>query len=199
MVKIVLKGEKVSLGYFENKEEFLKLIENLDLETEQFLGGRGRSIYSREVVEDLYNKDVENIKQGNYYLLATVLNSENKIIGSIGLKLKREILKGSAFYIYLLKDYWGKGLGTEAMKLLLFFEFIVLNLRKIELGVFTYNIRAIKSYKKVGFREVSIRRKEVYFMGEWRDLLLMDILREEFIEKNREFIEKIKKLNKVII
>lgn len=36
-------------------------------------------------------------------------------------------------------------------------------------------------------------------MGEWRDLLLMDILREEFIEENREFIEKIKKLNKVII
>ncbi|BFI73743.1 hypothetical protein YN1_7300 [Nanoarchaeota archaeon] len=198
MAKIFVKGERVSLGYFENKEEFLKYIENTDLELQQFLGVCGKFILTREVLENNYNKHVEEMKNKNAYFFAIILNSENKLIGTCSLYLNREFLKGSVA-ISLLKDYWGKGFGTEAMKLLLFFGFIILDLRKIELEVYTYNERGIKSYKKVGFREVGVRRKERYCMGEWRDLLLMEILREEFIEENKELIEKIKKLNNIII
>ncbi len=46
---------------------------------------------------------------------------------------------------------------------------------------------------------MGIRGKEWYCMGEWRDILLMEILREEFLEENKEFIEKIKKINRITI
>ena len=36
-------------------------------------------------------------------------------------------------------------------------------------------------------------------MGKYRDLLLMGLLAREFIEKEKEFIEKIKKINGIII
>ena len=149
----------------ESYEQYINLLEKSDLELEQYLGIAGKFIPVKDVLEEYYSKYIERLKNGNFYLFAIILNSENKVIGSCGLSINKERLKGGVG-ITLLKEYWGKGYGTEALKLLLFFGFIILGLRKIELEVYTFNERAIKSYKKVGFREIGIRRKESYCMGE---------------------------------
>ncbi len=78
------------------------------------------------------------------------------------------------------KSYWNQGCGTEALQLLLDYGFNLLNLNSIELGVFDFNKRAIQSYKKAGFREIGIRRQFRFIAGKPHDLVLMDILAEEF-------------------
>ncbi|MNL60802.1 Acetyltransferase (GNAT) family protein [compost metagenome] len=55
-------------------------------------------------------------------------------------------------------DCWGKGYGTEAVRLLVTHGFERLKLREIVLGVFDFNVRAIRSYEKVGFRHASTIR-----------------------------------------
>jgi RimJ/RimL family protein N-acetyltransferase len=50
------------------------------------------------------------------------------------------------------RDFWGKGYGTDAMRLILRYGFSELNLQRISLDVFEYNPRAIRSYEKAGFR-----------------------------------------------
>ena len=78
------------------------------------------------------------------------------------------------------KDYWGKGLGTEAITLLVDYGFTVLGLHNIMLSTYAYNERAMRSYLKIGFREFG-RRREAQRIGDQRyDIVYMDLLRSEF-------------------
>lgn len=52
------------------------------------------------------------------------------------------------------KDCWGQGYGPEALGLLVKYAFTELGLRKLVLHVHRENMRAIRAYHKVGFREV---------------------------------------------
>ncbi len=78
------------------------------------------------------------------------------------------------------KDYWNRGYGQDAVKLLLDYGFNLLNLNNIMLGVFSYNERAINCYRKVGFKEIGRRRKSKFIGGKWFDGVFMDILAEGF-------------------
>lgn len=53
-----------------------------------------------------------------------------------------------------LKEYWGKGLGTKAIEIVKSYAKKSLNIKSIYLEVFPFNIRAITSYKKLGFVQV---------------------------------------------
>lgn len=78
------------------------------------------------------------------------------------------------------KDYWGKGLGTEAITLIVDYGFTVLGLHNIMLSTYAYNERAMRSYQKVGFREFG-RRRQAQRIGDQRyDIVYMDLLRSEF-------------------
>ena len=89
------------------------------------------------------------------------------------------------------KAYWNKGYGQDATRLLLDYGFNLLNLNNIMLGVFSYNQRAISCYEKVGFKEIGKRRQARIIGGKKYDVILIDILAEEFqsVYVNK-FIEK---------
>jgi len=72
-----------------------------------------------------------------------------------------------------------KGLGTEAMALLLEYAWRDLGLNRIQLTVRTDNERAKRSYQKSGFRVEGKMRDAVFVDGEFRDLELMAILRAD--------------------
>lgn len=80
------------------------------------------------------------------------------------------------------KNYWGKGYGTDAVKLIVKFIFEHMNLNKVSLGTFSFNKRAIACYKKCGFKEEGVLRQEVYAEGQYYDEICMGILRNEYEE-----------------
>lgn len=74
----------------------------------------------------------------------------------------------------------GRGLGSEATRLMLRYGFAALGLRNVMLTVFAFNQAGIRAYEKAGFREMG-RRRESYPMGGRRwDLVYMDCLAPEF-------------------
>jgi RimJ/RimL family protein N-acetyltransferase len=79
------------------------------------------------------------------------------------------------------REYWGKGYGTDAVRLILQYGFIELNLRRISLGLHAYNERALKSYEKAGFKMEGRMRGEGWRDGVHYDSLWMGILREEWL------------------
>lgn len=83
------------------------------------------------------------------------------------------------------KEYWGKGYGTDAMRIALRYVFNELNLHRVSLGVFEYNRRAIRSYEKSGFKMEGIERSVVHRDGSRGDIYYMGILREEWDALNR--------------
>lgn len=75
-----------------------------------------------------------------------------------------------------------KGIGTEAAKEMLKHAFYNLNLHKVYLTVLTNNQRAIKLYDRCGFKIEGTLREEVYKNGKFEDMLVMSILKKEFLK-----------------
>lgn len=69
----------------------------------------------------------------------------------------------------------GQGLAKEASRLWIHYGTQVLGLRKIYLNTLDTNIRNIKLNEELGFRFEGILRNEVFFDGEYHDLLRMGI------------------------
>ncbi|AVR00352.1 hypothetical protein OBCHQ24_15525 [Oceanobacillus iheyensis] len=102
------------------------------------------------------------------------------LIGVIGFTNTDLINRSTELYVYIGdNNYWGKGLGTDAVKSIVKFTFDELNLHRISLVVFSYNTRAIKAYEKVGFIKEGIMRDGVYKAGKYHDKVIMAIIKEE--------------------
>jgi len=78
-----------------------------------------------------------------------------------------------------MQEYWDKGLGREALKLLALYAFDFLNLRKLYLDVYGFNQRALKCYLEVGFVQEGTFRKEFFRDGEYHDILCLGMFKEE--------------------
>jgi RimJ/RimL family protein N-acetyltransferase len=79
------------------------------------------------------------------------------------------------------------GYGTDATRAILWVGFNILDLHSIYLDTMADNERAIHVYEKVGFKRVGILRESEFLDGSFKDLLYMDILRDDFVETNPEF------------
>lgn len=73
----------------------------------------------------------------------------------------------------------GRGYGSEALELLLGHAFDDLNLRRIALHVFATNETAIHVYEKLGFQLEGRLREAAYLDGQFVDVLVMGLLRDE--------------------
>lgn len=84
------------------------------------------------------------------------------------------------------KSRWGKGYGTDALRLVLRHAFGPMELHRVELHVFDFNHRAIRSYEKAGFVQEGTRRQALFRDGRYHDILVMGVLREEFLAREIE-------------
>lgn len=80
------------------------------------------------------------------------------------------------------KEYWGKGYATEATMQILHYGFFEMGLERIEAYQLMSNIGSIKMCLKCGFQNEGIVRHGVFKSGEFKDLNLMSILREDYFK-----------------
>jgi RimJ/RimL family protein N-acetyltransferase len=111
---------------------------------------------------------------------------DDRLIGDIGLDGIQWAHKDAFVGIGLgERDTWGKGYGTDAMRIILRYAFTELNLKRVSLNVFEYNPRAMRSYEKAGFtyegRMVGMLHRE----GRYWDIVFMGVLREEWERMDR--------------
>ncbi|HRX03961.1 MAG TPA: GNAT family protein [Anaerolineae bacterium] len=78
------------------------------------------------------------------------------------------------------KTYWGRGIGSEAMRLVIDYGFDYLNLHRIYLRVFAENARAIHVYEGLGFQHEGRLRDAEWRHGRWLDMLYMSVLEPEW-------------------
>jgi RimJ/RimL family protein N-acetyltransferase len=78
------------------------------------------------------------------------------------------------------KDYWSKGIGTEAMLLMLKYGFESLNLHRIWLRVLETNEKAIRCYLKAGFVKEGTFRDGDFRRGKYINVNMMSVLRTEW-------------------
>ncbi len=79
------------------------------------------------------------------------------------------------------RAYWGKEAVRETRVALLNFLFNALKLNKVSGMVYTRNMAAVYSYKRLGFRcEGVIRQNDRGRDGKWRDIYAFGLLRDEW-------------------
>jgi RimJ/RimL family protein N-acetyltransferase len=117
---------------------------------------------------------------GDYIFAIHTLDSDT-LIGNCGLHNVDKKSRFAEFGIVIgEKDYWGRGYGTDAARVILRFAFNELNLHRVELDVYDFNPRAIRSYEKVGFVHEAIRRDALFRNGAYHDVHRMGILQHEW-------------------
>jgi RimJ/RimL family protein N-acetyltransferase len=80
------------------------------------------------------------------------------------------------FRIGLRASFQGRGLGSEATRLIVDYAFDVLGLHRIGLEVYAFNPRARHVYERAGFVVEGTRRDALLWDGEWVDAIEMAIL-----------------------
>ena len=89
--------------------------------------------------------------------------------------------RGGWLSIALGPDFQGKGFGKEAMQLLVNYAFNELNLHRLQLTVFSYNVGAIKLYESIGFKHEGTYREFLQRDGKRHDMHLYGLLASEVI------------------
>ncbi|MFF8472715.1 GNAT family N-acetyltransferase [Streptomyces sp. NPDC015414] len=74
----------------------------------------------------------------------------------------------------------GRGIGTEATRLIVAHGFGSLGLHRVELAAWAHNHRALRVYEKAGFVVEGVRREVQVREGEWADEVIMAILDREW-------------------
>jgi RimJ/RimL family protein N-acetyltransferase len=78
------------------------------------------------------------------------------------------------------KKSWGKHYAGNALQLVLEWLFNELNIHRISLETYATNKRALKFFKKVGFRQEGIAREAHFSDGDFYDIICFGLLKKEF-------------------
>ena len=83
--------------------------------------------------------------------------------GVIGLILQKDVYRKSAELGYWIGEpFWGKGIATKAVELIVTFGFTDLKLTRIFAGAFEYNIGSMKVLEKNSFKKEGVSKKAVF-------------------------------------
>ncbi len=124
----------------------------------------------------------------NHFEFAIEELESNKHIGNCMLRNIDWRVRNSLIGLYIGdKKYWGKGLGSDALRSLFAYGFDELNLNRISSTIFSNNLRSIKMCLKCGFKEEGTLRESQFTNGRYVDELLVAILRSDYNQDENDF------------
>lgn len=115
---------------------------------------------------------VKKLTPGRHRLVA---EQNGRVVGSATLtQFQNPRMKhAGSLGLMVHPDFWGQGVASALLAALIDLADNWLNLRRVELEVFSDNPAAIHLYEKAGFEREGVKRMEAYGNGRWRDSLLM--------------------------
>jgi RimJ/RimL family protein N-acetyltransferase len=180
----MLRGERVWLRPIEPEDVVANAATASDAEVGHFLGAK--TPMSRAGSERFATEILAFVGQTGYPYAICLLDGDL----SIGTVFLRDVDKvnGSGVVGIFLGDrrYLGQGYGTDALNALVDFGFGELRLERIELEVFDFNTRAIRSYLKAGFQTDAVLRHARFHRGAHHDVHIMSILRDDWLALPRK-------------
>jgi len=115
--------------------------------------------------------------------LAIVERASGQLAGELALMDLDVDNRSCAFRIALVgAGSYGRGLGTEASRLVLAHAFDTVGLHRVDLEVYAFNPRARHVYEKLGFVYEGTKRQALYWDGEWVDARIMSILSSDWAQ-----------------
>ncbi len=179
----LLKGSLVRLGAFDPEiaaDLFVRW--GADSEYQRLLDWDPALRFSKKSNRDWLEKHMDKYFE-HAFLIRTL--EDDRPIGEIGLSIVCWNWRDAYVGIGLgERSHWGKGYGTDAMRVILRYAFMELDLHRVSLDVFEYNLRAVRSYEKCGFVVEGRARALLQREGRRWDVIYMGILKEDWLKQN---------------
>ena len=122
------------------------------------------------------------------YRFLEIYTAKDKHIGSVSAGHNVNDPHATEIGIAIWEDqYWGKGLGAEALTLWIDYLFKEMDLTRIGFTTWQGNPMMIGLGKKLGFVEEARIRRSCLVKGLFYDRIMMGILREEWEAKRSDF------------
>lgn len=125
----------------------------------------------------------DSLKQGGSIHLA-IANDDDEYLGTISLKNVDLKCRLAELAISLRKKARGKGIATEAVRLMFKKGFEEIGLHRIYLTVLADNTAAVKLYEKCGFTYEGELRDHIFKDGQYISWKLYGILENEYGKNN---------------
>jgi len=163
----ILKGEKFILRLFK-KSDAKALAKN----------GNNKEVYNNTLriphpytlkdAREWIEKNIREDKNKERKMINFVIDIDGELVGSIGFSGIEKEHKAELGY-WLGEDYWGKGIITEAIKIVEKYGFRELGLKRIQAQVFAFNKGSARVLEKNNYKLEGILRKDVKKDGKYID------------------------------
>jgi ribosomal-protein-alanine N-acetyltransferase len=146
--------------------------------------------FSRYVIEKLF---LNRVELGVPEAYAIVIKSTNKMIGTIDVNAVHFNEVGVIGYV-IHKDYWGKGIVSEALETLIPILFYYCGFYRLEINHCADNVGSQKVIEKAGFiQEGRFRKRKKERDGHRADYIYYGLCKDDEIVKERYGEEKYEK------
>ena len=174
-----MMNKRVYLRAFEPDDYKTTIKWRNDDEIKSMLGGVNR--YVSEAYEKKWIDDT--IFRSSDIKLVVCLKDNDLHIGNVYLTGIDYINRTAESHILIgNKDYWGKGYAREALLQILKYGFEEHGLNRIEAHINADNLASLRMHTKCGYKKEGILRQALYKHGEFKDVVVMSILKEELLE-----------------
>lgn len=113
--------------------------------------------------------------------LVYAIEIDGEACGGIGLHAAKDVYRFNAELGYWLSEkYWGKGIITDAVGLMVNYAFTRTNWIRVYAGVFSKNLASMKVLEKNGFQKKAVFTKSVKKQGVFMDEHIYSILKEDW-------------------
>ena len=135
--------------------------------------------YKEKYARNFIKECNQSSKARTGFTFGIILKETNSLIGVVGFHAVCLEDKNAEVGYWVSRQYWKKGVATEAVKLALKFGFKKLRLKRIYAKVFKGNSASVKVLQKNGFKTEGLLRKSRYKNKKWLDEIVLSKLNED--------------------
>ena len=171
----ILKGKKIYLRRLSEddaSEDYVQWMN--DPEINQYLESR----FMTHTMENT-KAFIRSVTNDNNYQFGIFDKETDKHIGNIKIGSINHYHKyADVGFLIGNKEFWGKGIATEAIGLVTEFAFNVLGLHKLFGGAYSPNMGSIKAFLKNGYQQEGVKKSQYLCNGKYVDDIIVGKVNE---------------------
>ena len=177
-MKMTLKGQNIFLRALEPEDlEFIYLIENDESIWEV---SHTQTPYSKFLIRQYLENAHQDIYEAKQLRLAICKNDTTQAIGLIDLfDFDPQNSRAGIGILIHTESYKNKGIGTEALDLLIKYSFSNLQLHQLYANISTDNEPSLQLFTKFGFQKIGIKKQWNKINNQYKDEILFQLINEK--------------------
>ncbi|WP_078553386.1 GNAT family N-acetyltransferase [Bacillus alkalicellulosilyticus] len=140
--------------------------------------------YPHQSINETYDFLVNLLTQNENQHIVTwgiIWKPSNQFIGTVDVVFNPPAFVDAEVGYVVSKEFWGKGVMTEAVHAILYFIFTSMTVERVEAKCFPENIGSRKVMEKCGMSHEGTLRKKMYVKERFWNLSIYAVLREEYL------------------